>query len=534
MRQPASSIPFFCFILLLLVGCQFSGPQKQSSIQKICINIGDDPQTLDPQKVRNLKDITLMKMLFEGLTRVNKEGIPENALAERIELSEDGKTYTFFLKKSEWSNGDPLQASDFAYAWKKIISPDFLSDTAFQFYVIKNAKEVKEGKLPLDDVKISVLDAKTLQVELESPTPYFLELLSFPAFFPIHQKIDETFPKWAMQPETYVSNGPFLIQEWRQKDHLIIKKNEKFWDAKTVKLDQIELLILNPETELVLFEKKQIDWAGSPLSTLPVDALSSLKNSNLKSKQALGTAFLRVNTQDPLLQHPILRKALALAIDRKQIVDHVFQGNQLPATTLVPPSLGLKISSSFSDADRQGAQQLLEEGLLALNLSRETLPEWSLMYRAGERNHLLAQALQQQWREVLGIHVKLEAIEGKVYWDRISKKDFQMASGNWIADFSDPINFLEVFKFASSGSNNTGWENQKYIELLNRASHTADVNLRRHLLEDCEKILLNEMPVIPIFYSNMLYLVQDDLKDVVLSPLGGIDFKWAFIEKRNE
>src|SRR6267154_5848801 len=204
-------------LILLVIGCQ-SHPQKNNKdtvAQTLRINIRGEPQALDPRKTRSLSGQNLVRMLFEGLTRINKEEKAELALASSVSISSDLKTYTFYLKDSLWSNADPVLASDFAYTWKKMLSPGFPSDTSFHLYVIKNAKAAKEGKLQVDLIGVKVLDEKTFEVELENPTPYFLDLVAMSAFFPVNQKVDEKNPSWSQNAATYVSNGPFQLIEWK-------------------------------------------------------------------------------------------------------------------------------------------------------------------------------------------------------------------------------------------------------------------------------------------------------------------------------
>ncbi len=526
-------------LLIVGIGCQSSSSQQknknEAASQTLRINIGEEPQVLDPRKARSLGGQTVMRMLFEGLVRVDKEQKPELALASRVDISPDFKIWTFYLKESSWSNGDPVLASDFEYAWKKILAPDFPSDLGSYLYLIKNAKAAKDGKVGLDLIGVKALDKRTLQVELENPTPYFLDVAASSAFFPVNQKVDEKNPSWPQNASTYVGNGPFLLKEWKHQDHLTLVKNDKYWDRNAVKMQTLELPMLQEETELKCFEKNELDWAGSPISTLPVDALNALRKENkLNTKELLGTYFLRVNTQTPPFNHPLMRKAFALAMDRKSIVDHVTQGNQIPATGLVPLSLKLQQQSYFQDANAEEAKNLFNQALNALQLSKESFPEISLLYRTSERNHLIAQAIQQQWFEAFGIRIKLQSVEGKVYFDRVSKQDFQLSCGSWIADFADPINFLEVFKYQKGSSNNTLWENPQYIALLDQSAQASDAEQRVKLLAQSEQILIDEMPIIPIFYYTMLYVNQPYLKDVVLTPMGQIDFKWAYIDKESK
>ncbi len=525
---------FFLMILTLkMVGCQHSS-QRGPSSPSITLNIGNEPQTLDPRKARDLQCQTVSRMLFEGLSRCSPEEKAELALAESVEISSDLKTFTFHLKEALWSNGDPVTASDFAYAWKKVLSPDFPSDTAFHLYVIKNAKGAKEGKVSVEEIGVAVLDSRTLVVSLESPTPYFLELTAMPAYFPVHERTDRENPAWAQNAATYVGNGPFLLKEWKHQDSLSLIKNPLYWDAPKVQILSLELQMVESQTELKMFEKDAIDWAGSPLSFLPTDAIKGLqKASALHAKEMLGTYFIRANTQRKTMDQSLMRKAFALAIDRGAIIDHILQGGQMPATGLVPPSLGLQKGPYFQDADLEKARALFSEALAQRGIAKEELPEISLMYMAQESRRLVAQALQDQWFRAFGIRVKLEAIEGKVYFDRVSKQDYDLAMGSWIADFPDPINFLEVFKYRKGGSNNTLWENPRYIELLEESARTADPEERLQLLAQSEEILMNEMPILPIYFCSMLYVSQPRLQGVVLSSMGQLDFRWASIDGGN-
>ncbi|HEY5235439.1 MAG TPA: peptide ABC transporter substrate-binding protein, partial [Rhabdochlamydiaceae bacterium] len=505
-------------LLALLVGCT----AKKDNVVRV--NLGAEPATLDPRKARDLQAMTLARMFFEGLTRVNQEDKAELALAEKVDISSDGKTYTFTLRAAKWSNGDPVTANDFVYAWTKVLEPHFPADQAFQLYVIKNAKAAKEGKVSLDQVRVKALDERTLQVELQNPTPYFLEVASLPIYFPFPAKDDKN-----NDIKKIVGNGPFLLKDWRHNDLLRVVKNPTYWDAANVKLKEISMVMVQEDTELKMFEKGELDWAGSPLSTLPVGALAELKKTgNLQVKPFLATYFFRTNVESELFEHPLVRKAFAEAIKRSEIVEHVTQGGQRPATGLLPPSLRGQEDGYFADGDVEKARQDFDQALEALGMTREELPSISLMYVTGERSHLIAQAVQEQWRKALDVKVELQAVERKVFFDRLSKKNFQLASGSWTADYNDGMNFLEIFKFKAGGSNNTAWENPQYRELLDRAAETVDADKRTHIFQECENILMKEMPIIPLFHYTMLYVSNPKVKGVVLSSLGNVDFKWAY------
>lgn len=536
------SILLFALVFgFIQTGCQ-KGPAKTSSPrpaygfnrQGSCstkilrVNIHNEPRTLDPARARDLQSITLVKMLFEGLTRVNHGEVVEPALAEKIDVSEDLRTYVFHLRDSSWTNGDKLSAHDFVYAWKRILDPKQLAENAFQLYVIKNAKACKEGTLSLDELKVEAIDAKTLKVELENPTPYFLELVSYPAFFPINAKVDRATPKWVEGKEDYICNGPFTLKEWKHHDKLCVKKNERYWAAKEVHVQEIHLYMVQEEAELAMFENHELDWAGSPLSILPVDVIPKLRESNqLKTQPILGTYFLRLNTQKPTLSSLKLRRALSFSIDRKEIVEHVLMGSQEEAYGYVPKKLQLQEGSYFTETAGENLVQMFEEGLKESGITREDFSKIELLYSSSERNQRIAHALQERWMRVFGIQIKLLGVEHKVYVEKLHKSDFQMAAGSWLADYGDAFSFLEVFKDRDSSTNHTHWGDASYTEMLDASNVAADPKQRQELLARCENILLEAMPIIPVFHYNMLFVQNENVKDIYLSPLGGIDFRWA-------
>ncbi len=244
-----------------------------------------------------------------------------------------------------------------------------------------------------------------------------------------------------------IGNGPFKLKNWAHHNSLIFIKNENFWDASEVHLTKITATILDEHTALTLYENRELSWAGSPMDTIPQDAVATLKaRHQLRVLPAAGTHWCRYNTAKPPFQNSQMRRAFALSIDRKAIVTHVTQGNQKPALAVVPPSFGLPRHAYFEDHDSPMAWEAFQKGLDALNLSKDDLPSISLSYPANDRNQKLAQALQQQWAKGLGITVTLQGEESKVFLDRLKRGDYQIALGSWYADIQDPVNFLDLFK----------------------------------------------------------------------------------------
>ncbi|HSX37399.1 MAG TPA: peptide ABC transporter substrate-binding protein [Chlamydiales bacterium] len=496
--------------------------EKPSQLQIARLNLSRDPTVLDPRRARDLESITLIRMLFEGLTRMSQNGEAELAIADKVEIDNERLRFVFHLRKSYWSNHDPLTAFDFATSWKTVLDPCFASDVAHYLYPIKNARKAKMGEVDLEAVGVQALDECTLLVELEQPTPYFLKLLTLPVFFPVPSTIVAKNSQWCTAAATLVCNGPFVLTTWEHANRLGFSKNALYWEENTVRLSSIDFFITTPDTALQMFEKGKLDWSGSPLSSIPPDAMKNLKNSKqLEVSPFLATAFYRINTapqikgKPNLLADPKVRRSLAFAIDREKIVNHVLQGGEEAARSLVPPQMGLQKQGYFQDRNIEVLNPHFEDPL-------------TISYLNSERNASIAQAIQNQWESTLRIKVHLEAIEPKTFFQRISNGEYQIAAGSWTADFDDPINFLEVFKYKEGGANNTGWENQKYIDLLNRSYICEIEKERSELLKKAEEILMEEMPIIPIFHFSLNFIKNPQFAEVSLSPLGQIDLRSAY------
>lgn len=512
------------FIILFSTGCS----REEANTQYLTIATADDPLSLDPRLVRDLSTVSVMHMLYEGLMSMNTKGIPEAGIASDVQISEDQKTYTFTLRPSQWSDGTPLTAQDFIETWQIILSPEFPAANAHQLYVLKGAKQIKEGKATADTLGVHATTPNTLVVELEQLTPYFLELTACHFYFPVHP----TMRTPSSPPlTTTIGNGPFKVHHWDQRSLFEVIKNSHYWNAETVRLAGITLKPLDEHTALQLFKSGTLDWAGSPLSAIPQDTIQSLKNQgSLKIASGAGTHWFRFNTQSPPFTNEKIRRAFSLALDRASIVEHITQGNQQPAIGIIPPSFGIPNQNYYPDHDTQEALSLFNSGLEELNLTRETLPKITLLYTSNDRNNKIAQAVQQQWKTLFSVHIPLESYEHKVALEKTRTGQYMISYGSWYADIQDPINFLELFKEKNTPANQTFWHSDKYTELLNRSlTEISQVN-RLKIFNEAEKILIDSMPVAPLFYSSFNYLVNPRVHDVYLSPLGNLDFKAAYID----
>lgn len=525
----------FCLIFFLVfASCKRSNLTNQNAT--IHVALGSEPTSLDPRIARDLDSMNIVKMVFEGLMRPSKNGGVEFGLIDWMDISKDRMRYVFHLKQSFWSDGSPVVSNDFIYGWKCILDPKFPTDIAYYLYPIKNARKVKLGEISDVELGVSAPDPQTLVVELETPLSYFPDLLAMSPFFPVPEHVATLNPHWAKEGTTLVSNGPFSVENWNHADLISLKKNSHYWDSQQVTLNQVDLVIAGADTSLRMFEEGKLDWTGSPMSSIPVDAVSHLKSENkLGVSPFLATYFLRVNVAEMAngkknpLQNPTLRRALSLAIDRSAMTEHVLQGGQKPAYTLVPPEMELKTIGLNIENKFQEAKRLYEEAIANVG----SFDPIVLTYYNNERNTVIAQFLQQQWETRLGIKVELQAIEPKIYFQKISKKEFQLATGSWTADYNDPSNFLEVFKFKDGSPNNTNWENQTYVDLLNRSELCSDSEERKQMLRLAESLLIEEMPIIPIYHFALNYLKKEGVEGILLSPLGQIDLRYARIENDN-
>ncbi len=351
-----------------------------------------------------------------------------------------------------------------------------------------------------------------------------------PIYFPVNKSVIEEDENWATNPDNYVCNGPFKLTSWLHKNEIIALKNERYFDQKEVKLDKIKMVMVDQDTDFSMFQNKELDWSGSPFSTIPFDAIVSLENNKILQKDPfLATCWIRTNTDVFPLHSKSFRKSLASSINRKDIVEQAMSGSAHVATGIVPFSMGLQEDPIFDDGNQAIAQKYLEDACKELATAKKNLPNLVLTYVGTSSNNKVVAVLQDQWRKVLNINVQLDPVEYKVYIDRISKGDYQLACGNWIADFKDPISFLEVFKTKHVGTNNTGWESLDYIKAIDATYNCASDVDRQIALKESEKIIMEEMPVIPIYHHTMLHLQKDKLMGVVLTSTGNIDFKCAYI-----
>lgn len=546
-------ISLVLLITVCVAGCATFGRDADSG-QVIRVNNQSEPSCLHPQLAEGSHDSWILDHLFEGLVKITADGKISPGMAKEWEVSEDGLTYTFYLRDNiKWSNGDPVTAEDFEYAWKYCLDPRTASYYSYQLYYIKGAEEfntyaitpeedatdetMKKDEEELqklsDALGIKVIDSKTLQVTLERPTPYFLELCSFHTYYPINKKVQEANKDWNKEADTYVSNGPFKLAEWEHKEYILLKNNENYYEKNKVKIKEMQFLMLEDiNTAWQMYQNGELDLAY-PLPQQVLNKLKDDKSSELVIGNDLATYFYRFNTTRKPFNNVKVRKALSMSIDRNAICEQVAMGGQKPAFGYTPPGIPdangdyqANLGPLFRE-DIEEAKKLLADGLKEEGIDKF---EFTLLYNTLEGHRRIAEAIQEMWRKNLGIDVKLENVEFQYLLDRWHNLDYDVSFAGWTGDYIDPMTFLDLFASWST-QNDTGWENAEYDSLLRQAQEEMDRQNRMDLLKQAERILMEEMPIMPIYFYTMPYTVKPYVKDV-FKPVNKYPiFTYAYIKK---
>jgi len=502
-------VKYLCAILapVFLFGCSKPPTRVEKGTAEQVLHMGNlsEPTDLDPHVVTSLQTFNIISSLFEGLMGHDPEdATPVYALAESHEVSNDGKTYTFKLRENaRWSNGDPVTAQDFVRTYQRILSPGIASEYSYLHHVVENAEAYANGRIEdFSEVGYKALDDHTLEFRLNAPTPYFLALLSHHSFYPVHLPTIERFggaekrgTDWT-RPENFVGNGPFNLKEWQVNDHITVVKSDTYWDRDTVRLSAINFYpIESADTEERAFRSGQLHIT----STIPTSKIESYRQNQpelLHISPFFATYFMRFNTEKEPLNDPRVRRALTLVVDRAGIIRTILKSGQQPAYNLTPPNIpGYVMEPQFSE-DIELAQRLLAE---AGYPNGDGFPKIEYLYNTNEGHKLIAEALQQMWKEHLGINVTLVNQEAKVYIATMGQGDYDIGRYAWVGDYLDPSSFLEVMTSAS-GNNATGWSNEAYDGLLAQAGREANPEKRMELFREAEEILMREMPIGPLYF----------------------------------
>ena len=485
------------------------------------LNSREEPKTMDPRKGGEHYSSQMHFLLFEGLVKLYPDRSIKLAQAESYEVSEDNLVYTFHLKDTIWSNNDPVTAYDFEQSWKDILDPNFPSMNAQLFSPIKNADMAKKGLVSLDDVGIKALDAKTLVITLEKPTPYLFKLLAFSVFCPVNIENDRKKPDWADDAGPYfVCNGPYLLEKWDHDNQIIVTANPNYRKTKDLHPHKILFnIVQKDEITLQMFEKGLVDIIGDCITSIPLEAIPSLeKKYTISHAPRTSSMVIAFNTDKFPFNHYKIRRAFGLAINRQELLrlcgntKNAGDSHVSAATNMIPPVLKEnRHRFFFADNDIAQAKTLLEEGMAELGITKDAFSPVVLYYhsRACITTQIM-QVIQQQWFDALGILIKIECLDYKIALNKLISGDYDMSFVFWSAMYFDPMSILERFKYKTLAKNYTNWENQEYIRLLDRSFY-EQADERFHTLEEAEELFLNEMPVIPLYHENYIYITNPRL-----------------------
>jgi oligopeptide transport system substrate-binding protein len=532
-------------VLLLMLGTILVACSNKESggsgNQEFRFTLASEPPSLDPALMTDAQSSIVASGLYDGLMRLNSAGEPEPSIAKDYKVSDDGKTYTFDLRKdAKWSNGDPVTAHDFVYSWQRALAPETASDYAYLLYYLENGQQYNAGEITdPNQVGVKALDDYTLEAKLYTPAPYFISLVAHYTYFPVHKATVEGKPDWAAEADTMVTNGPFLLSEWAHEDKLILKKNPDYFNKDKVSFNKVTITLVNDaNTVYNLFETNEIDWIGAQAGSVVTDLTPKLVSEGKAEIKAIASVYYYLfNTQKAPFNNVKIRKAFAMAVNRQDLIDNVTKANQTPAFGLVPPSIAGMDGKSYRELypdnffkeDVEEAKKLLAEGLKDSGLSE--LPETTLLYNTDEGHKKIAEAIADMWRKNLGVEVKLANQEWGTFLESRDAGQFDVARSGWGADFNHAINFTYDLIHPTSGNNDGKYNNSKVGELLEASMVATDEKKRLDMIAEAEKIAFkDDMGALPLYYYTTVVMQKDGFKDVVSDYSGNLD--WAFGSKK--
>ena len=513
-------------LVMAAVGCAKRETMVEVGDREKVLHVsnGNEPRSLDPHNAVAIEEDHILQGLFEPLIERHPETLqPLPGVAERWELSPDGKVHTFHLRKNaKWSNGDPVTARDFVYSIHRALTPSIGAEFTMYLYPIAGAQEFNTGKTTdFSTVGVKAINDHTLQVKLKAPTPYFLPMLDIATYMPVHQATIEKFgpmgqPRtpWT-KPETFVGNGAYTLKEWSPNKVIVLKKNPHYWDAANVKLEEIHIY----PTELLdsaerAFRAGQLHVThGLPFSK--IDSYRKESSPLLKTVPYLRTQYIGCNVTNGVLANVKVRRALGLAIDREAIVNTVTRGGERPATSYVPPDTYGYTARAKQAYDPETAKKLLAEAGFPNGAG---FPAVEMILFTSEANKLVAEAIQQMWKQTLNITVGLANMEKSVFLDLCNNHNYQLYLGGWTADYPDPNGFLEMWESATP-ANYTGFNDARYDAALKAAANELDPAKRYEHLQQAEVVLMDEAPILPIYHHTRVFLMRPSVQGWHKNPL---------------
>lgn len=484
-----------CAAAVCLTGC--GGPGEPADF--VFIN-GAEPETLDPALITGQPEGRLATSLFEGLAAYNERGEPVPGVAERWEISGDGLVYTFHLRDdARWSNGDPVTSEDFLWSWERTLAPETASEYAYQLWFLKNGRPFNEGELTdFSQVGVEAMGPHTLQVTLENPTPFFIDLCAFMTLLPVHRGSIEVYGDDWSKPGNLVGNGPYMLEDWRINDRIRLRANPEYWDRDNVGLEVIDVLPINRATTALNYFHQGLADLVLDKGLIPTPLLSDLRGEPFfHSAPFLGNYFIRFNVTAPPFDDPRVRRAFALVIDKERITRQITRAGEEPAYSLVPPGTAGYQPPAGLDYDPEEARRLLAE---AGYPGGEGFPLVNYLLSESDLNEAIAVELQAMFRRELGVRISLRRQEWRVYLNSLSQLDYDIGRSSWVGDYNDPNTFLDMF-ITGSGNNRTGWSSTQYDAWIQEAAEALNQEERFEIFRKAErKLISGQAPIVPLYY----------------------------------
>lgn len=498
-------------------------PKTVDAAKTISLNAGMEPTGLNTLTSTYSIEFALFKHMYENLVTLDDDDNTAPGAAESWDYDEDTLTYTFHLRKDGvWTNGDPVTAKDFEFAWSQALNPDVASDYAYFLYFIKNAEKYFNGEVAWDEVGVKVVDDYTLEVTLEQPTPYALFLFSFGTLAPINQRFYEAVGAdlYSTEAQYFCTNGPFALTEWSHNDKIVMQKNDAWHGAADVEVEEIDWkIITDANAALSSFLAGDLDMVG--LGTGELIKQAEAAGATIQSYTDGTSFYIYFNNNDQYLSNVNLRRALFNAIDEQKEIDTVWQNDNEPMTSFTAPGVSATDGTSFAgkvgelyapSRDQEKAKEYLATALSELGCTVDELSA-HLSIDCGDSATSIAEAsfYQEQWRQVLGIEVTVNSMITKQGSQNRKTGNYVMSITGWGPDYNDPNTFLDLW-VTDGGNNQTGFSNERYDELIDLAAKETDLEKRESYFIECEQIIADQLPIGPAFWRASSYACSDKIK----------------------
>ena len=495
--------------------------------QDFIFNNEAEPETLDPQSMSDFSGIRIAMSMYEGLLSQDPKTLKEKpGMAESWTISDDGLTYIFKIRRNaKWNDGSKLTAYDFEKSWLRAISKEISNPYVNLLFLIKSVKNFRDGRATKADLGFKAIDEHTFKVTLNKPSGYFLSLMSFPTFYPVRTDLIKKHGIQWLKAENHVSNGPFTMTEWLPKQHILMTKSKHYWDRDFIKLNSVKALaIKDRNTALEAFDKGDVHY----MAAIPVSKIDEIKfKPEYHVSHKFGTYFFRFNVTKPPFDDKRVRKAFSLAINRQSITKYICKGGEKPITSFCPPIVGYEPVKGF-EYDKVKAKQLLKEA--GYGPSGKPFPEVTVLFNTKELEKDIVQKLSQQWEANLGIRVKTENKEWKVYLKDMKLLSYDLCRSSWTGDYPHPSTFMDCF-VTGDGNNRTGWSSPEYDRLAEQARSELEPQKRDKLYHQMERILVEEeCPIMPIYRCVTHSLRNDSVHGIYSNIQSRHNFKFVWLE----